>query len=356
MQAWSLCTRSSSWLPCRVVSDLADYDGARLTGPGDAGLIVPFLTEIGKERGEDGIDTAAAALHLAVRCAPCQSSSPCTLVLLTLSLTVSTIHLLLSHRAISPNAVHSDATPLHLAASLGRADVVSLLLDQDAIDDTIRDAQGRTCRDLARSQHVARLIDGQHLLLLVVPATYPSPLSDSRSFLTASYRSLLRSYILSPPSDPPPPALLALLSSPRASLLDLSYLDDASGSAILHEAARRKDLRLIELAIRAGADVFVRNRRGKMPLDSAGKDDKVRVFLRQCEWPLISFTFIHAQLVANHDRSLSQTPVLTNEPPTLKGYLNKYTNVARGYNTRWFVLTNGVLSCLSFFFLASICF
>jgi len=131
-------------------------------------------------------------------------------------------------------------------------------------------------------------------------------------------------------------------------LVDLSYLDDASGSALLHEAAKRKDLRLIELAVRAGADVFVRNRRGKMPLDSAGKDDKVRVFLRQCECAFISFTFIHAQLVANHDTSLSQTPIVTNEPPTLKGYLNKYTNVARGYNTRWFVLANGVLSCSSF--------
>jgi len=142
---------------------------------------------------------------------------------------------------------------------------------------------------MARSQHIAKLIDGifapSHLIIYSLP-------SDSRSFLTASYRSLLRSYILSPLSDPPPPALLTLLSSPRASFLELSYLDDTSGSALLHEAAKRKDLRLIELAIRAGADVFVRNRRGKMPLDSAGKDDKVRVFLRQCQLPFfVSFTF-----------------------------------------------------------------
>ena len=33
------------------------------------------------------------------------------------------------------------------------------------------------------------------------------------------------------------------------------------------------------------------------------------------------------------------------DPPELKGYLNKYTNVAKGYNTRWFVLKDGVLSC-----------
>jgi len=117
-------------------------------------VILPLLTEIDKER-----DTAAATLHLAVRCAPCQSSLN-TLPLLTVT-AVSTIQLLLSHRAISPNGMHSDTSPLHLAASLGRADVVSLLLDQDSIDDSIRDTQGRTCRDLARSQHIAKLIDGK---------------------------------------------------------------------------------------------------------------------------------------------------------------------------------------------------
>ena len=111
----------------------------------------------------------------------------------------------------------------------------------------------------------------------------PSPLADSRSFLTASYRSLLRTYILSPPTAPPPPPLLALLSSPRVHLLDLSYLDDASGATLLHEAARRKDLSLIELAVRGGADIFVRDRRGRPLHDVVGKDDKVRAFLRQCK-------------------------------------------------------------------------
>jgi oxysterol-binding protein 1 len=101
--------------------------------------------------------------------------------------------------------------------------------------------------------------------------------------LNASYRSLLHSYILSPPNSPPSDALIHLLESPRARFVNLSYLDDDSGTSLLHEAAKRKDLRLIELAVRAGADVFVRNRRGKMAYETAGKDDKVRVFLRQCK-------------------------------------------------------------------------
>lgn len=66
--------------------------------------------------------------------------------------------------------------------------------------------------------------------------------------------------------------------------MDLAYVDDASGSTLLHEAARRKDLRLVDAAVRAGADVFVRDRRGKSVVDVVGKDDKVKAFLRQCEW------------------------------------------------------------------------
>ncbi|KAF8552182.1 hypothetical protein OG21DRAFT_1466159 [Imleria badia] len=265
---------------------------------GDPALIHPFLTEIGKERRNsiDGeLNTGAAALHLAIRCA-----------------SVETIQLLLSHRAISPNGIHppgSGTTTLHLAASLGRAEIVSLLLDQPGIDDTLRDSQGRTCKDVAKGKETIQV------------------LQDSRSFLSASFRSLLHSYALSPSTAKPSQALVSLLESPRAKGVDLSYLDDTTGTSLLHEGARRKDLRLIELVVRAGADVFVRDRRGKMAYDGLGKDDRVRVFLRQ---------------FANHDQSLIDVPI--SEPPVLKGYLNKYTNVARGYNTRWFVLKDGVLS------------
>ena len=113
---------------------------------------------------------------------------------------------------------------------------------------------------------------------------------DSRALLTARYRSLFHSYISSSTSAPPPPELLTLLSSPRARLVDLSYLDASTGRSLLHEAARRKDLRLIELSIRAGADVFVRDAKGRGVAQGSGvKDERVKVFLRQCEWD--SFLF-----------------------------------------------------------------
>ena len=75
--------------------------------------------------------------------------------------------LLLSHRAISPNGVHppgSGTTPLHLAASLGRVDIVNLLLEQDGINDTLRDSYGRTCKDVAKGKDVTKAIEGLCLL------------------------------------------------------------------------------------------------------------------------------------------------------------------------------------------------
>ncbi|KAK7052593.1 Oxysterol-binding protein [Favolaschia claudopus] len=312
---------------------------------GDPTLIHPFLTEIGKEKrksagqgsGTPGsqIDTGAAALHLGIRCA-----------------SLETVTLLLSHRAISPNGIHppgSGTTPLHLAASLGRADIVNLLLEQDGIDDTVFDKEGRTARDCARGKELVRVFD------------------DSRTFLNASYRSLLRSYILSPPptgspslshpSSPqligqtqgqPPPALIALLSSPRAKHLDLGYLDDASGRTLLHEAARRRDLRLLELAVRAGADVFVRDRRGKLPGQGSGGDGSGTVITKAGRGSSAGDSEVKAFLrqLTNQDAALlQQSPaVAPRAPPAHRGYLNKYTNVAKGWNTRWFVLKEGVLS------------
>lgn len=76
---------------------------------------------------------------------------------------METVTLLLSHRAISPNGVHppgSGTTPLHLAASLDRCDIVNLLLEQPGIDDTLRDGRGQTCRDIAKNKDVIRAIEG----------------------------------------------------------------------------------------------------------------------------------------------------------------------------------------------------
>ncbi|KAG8735588.1 hypothetical protein FRC10_010363 [Ceratobasidium sp. 414] len=201
---------------------------------------------------------------------------------------------------------------MHLASSLGRTDVLKLLLDQDGADDTIIDDHGQSILDVAKDQRALDVI------------------RESQDDFRRQYTVLLSQYINSPNSSAPAAAeLLAILKSPRVKLLDLSLLDASSGTTLLHEAARRRDQPLVEAAVHAGADVFVRDRRGKGVLDGDKDKDgeRMRAFLRQ---------------YLNHDASLVSS--ITNDPPSYKGYLSKYANVAKGYNTRWFVLKDDMLS------------
>lgn len=46
---------------------------------------------------------------------------------------------------------------------------------------------------------------------------------------------------------------------------------------------RRRDLRLVELAMKRGADAFVRDKRGKRVMEGdKHADERIKVFLRQC--------------------------------------------------------------------------
>ncbi|KAG9084091.1 hypothetical protein FRC07_013717, partial [Ceratobasidium sp. 392] len=253
---------------------------------GDIANIQPFLNDIKPVRkhglSEDASwteETAGVLLHFAIRGA-----------------TYDTIELVLSNKYVSPNLANppgSSFTAIHLASSLGRTDVLKLLLDQDGADDTILDDHGQSTLDVAKDQRTLDVIRG-------------NPASTSASA-----------------------ELSAILKSPRVKLLDLSLLDASSGTTLLHEAARRRDQPLVEAAVHAGADVFVRDRRGKGVLDGDKDKDgeRIRAFLRQ---------------YLNQDSSLVGS--VTNDPPSYKGYLSKYANVAKGYNTRWFVLKDDMLS------------
>lgn len=54
---------------------------------------------------------------------------------------------------------------------------------------------------------------------------------------------------------------------------------------ILIAIGRRRDLRLVELAVKKGADVFVRDKRNKRVLDGEKNgDDRIKMFLRQCKF------------------------------------------------------------------------
>lgn len=88
-------------------------------------------------------------LHTAVRCAK-----------------LGTVDLVVRHlsNGSGTNLINAKdlegQTPLHLASSLGRSDVVMLLLSQPGVDDTLRDARGRTPVEVAKGSELATVLQG----------------------------------------------------------------------------------------------------------------------------------------------------------------------------------------------------
>ncbi|CAE6470515.1 unnamed protein product [Rhizoctonia solani] len=243
-------------------------------------------------------EKAAMILHFAIRSASCE-----------------TVELVLSNKYISPNmSCSADVgfTAIHLASSLGRIDILKLLIEQDGADDTLLDSRGRSVIDLAKDQKTVNF------------------LRDSQESFRRGFLDALSRYIVAPVQSATPPEssdLVSYLRSPRVHLLDLSILE--SGTTLLHEAVKRRDYALVEVAVHAGADVFVRDQRGRGLLDGDKDKDgeRIRAFLLQ---------------YLNQDVTLIGST--SNDPPSHKGYLSKYANMAKGYNTRWFVLKDDMLS------------
>lgn len=75
---------------------------------------------------------------------------------------------------------------------------MSLLLDQPSIDDTVHDAQGKTCLEVAKTSEVANCIE------------------NSRAFLQTQFLHRLANYIASPLSSADESSkLVDFLSGPR---------------------------------------------------------------------------------------------------------------------------------------------
>ncbi|KAH9454928.1 hypothetical protein MJO29_011733 [Puccinia striiformis f. sp. tritici] len=291
-------------------------------------------------------------LHLAVRCA--------TYEVAELVLNNSPANVLTSQDS-------SGQTPLHIACSLSRTDVVSLLLAHPQVDDSLRDYKSRTCLEVCKSAQVAKLIQA------------------GRDQLNGSFLALLSAYIASPLTSVVSPSVTANQSSgtlsdvipsstannnhesaadqlykfmnlPRCKSIDFNLKEEQNGTTLLHEAAKRKDVNLINLAISRGADVLARDKRNKMPIDVA-LDEKVKTVLRQAASSegraLKAISEAKALSPDTHQSttSFAGSTNLTAPPssgtfvqPILKGYLSKWTNMARGYSTRWIVLEKGFLS------------
>ena len=233
--------------------------------------------------------------------------------------------------AIDINAQDRDGnTPLHVASMLGRATTVQLLLEQPEVNDSLLNYQGRSALDLARTPEVSQQLQLSRSLFLdkkikdlqrlVGKQSYEQiekELEDSRVEMALDVNSGELA------TDPP---------------------TTQSGGTLLHEAARKRDTKLIQILLMHGADPFRRDRKGKLPQDVT-KDDKTRAILKKSPAAAAAQRGIQEKAVlgSGQAQSMDNTPG-GKDGREMKGYLKKWTNYTSGYKLRWFVLEDGVLS------------
>ncbi|KAI9831031.1 MAG: hypothetical protein M1819_005269 [Sarea resinae] len=286
----------------------------------------PSTGSVGSSFGRAGALEGTSLLHLAVQCAE-----------------ASVVDYILSIAASKPNAgININArdrdgnTPLHLAAQLGRAPIVRSLLDQKDINDSITNSQGRTPLELARTPEIFQQLQLARSLFL------DSKVGEIQSLVANhDYENLEK-----------------LLEESRVqTIFDINGAELAtdpnttqSGGTLLHEAARKRDTKLIQLLLLHGADPFRRDRKGKLPQDVT-KDDRTRAVLKKSPAAAAAQRGIQEKAILG---STSQAPsgagpaaegsMAGKEGREMKGYLKKWTNYTSGYKLRWFVLEDGVLS------------
>ena len=233
------------------------------------------------------------------------------------------------------NARDKDGnTPLHIAAQQGRTQIVRQLLEHKDINDAIANHQGRFPIDLARNPEIF-----QQLQL-------------ARSLFAEDKIRQVQDLILHGDFK----ALEEVLEEPRfKTVLDINSTEFAaepatveSGGTLLHEAARRKNTKLIQVLLLHGADPFRRDRKGKLPQDVT-KDEITKAMLKKSPAAVAAQRGIQEKAVlgsASHGAvaAASGDPMAGREAREMKGYLKKWTNYRKGYQLRWFVLEDGVLS------------
>ncbi|CAH7682366.1 hypothetical protein PPACK8108_LOCUS15243 [Phakopsora pachyrhizi] len=209
---------------------------------------------------------------------------------------------------------------------------------------------------------------------------------SSRAHLSATYLALLSAYIASSikltvshlivtasldlnPSDedlrdshsalsgnlnyhkPAVDQLYRFILRPRSKVIDLNLKEEQSGTTVLHKAVRRKDINLIKLAINRGADVLAKDCKNKMPSDVTTNERVKNLFrkaavsegraMKTMSVQRTNWNFENGSLngtlpfptTGNHNSGSGAGPNVSIQQPILKGYLRKWTNMARAYST-----------------------
>jgi oxysterol-binding protein 1 len=225
-------------------------------------------------------------------------------------------------------------TALHVAAQQGRSHIVKLLLEQPGINDSIANYAGRLPLDVARTPDIYQQLQLSRSIFVDGKIRQVQALVQQ-----GDYKRLGE-----------------VLEEPRVkTVLDINggeFASDVttiqSGGTLLHEAARKKNTALIQVLLLHGADPFRRDRRGKLPQDVT-KDDNTRAMLKRSPAAVAAQRGIQEKAVLGNASQQNSTAapgdaLAGKEGREMKGYLKKWTNYRKGYQLRWFVLEDGVMS------------
>lgn len=281
---------------------------------------MPTISEDSGAETSSGTLEGTTILHLAIQCA----DPPVVEQILVVAKSTPGV-------SIDVNAKDRDGnTPLHLAAMLGRPTTVRLLLEQPETNESLVNYHGSSALDLAKTPEIF-----QQLQL-------------SRSLFVDSKTKEVQKLVAKQDYQ----KLETLLEDPRIeTVLDVDSGELAtdpttvqSGGTLMHEAARNRDVKLIQLLLMHGADPFRRDRRGKLPQDVT-KDDRTRSILKKSPAAAAAQRGIQEKAVLGSGglQPADGTPG-GKDAREMKGYLKKWTNYTSGYKLRWFVLEDGVLS------------
>lgn len=232
---------------------------------------------------------------------------------------------------IDINARDRDGnTPLHLASMLGRPSTVRLLLEQPDANDSLVNYQGRSPLDLARTPEIFQSLQLSRSLFM------ESKIKEIQALVSQKNHEGIEKFL----EDSHIEAVIDVDSEELAT----DPTTAKSGGTLLHEAARNRDIKLIQILLLHGADPFRRDRRGKLPQDVT-KDDRTRAILKKSPAAAAAQRGIQEKAVLGN----LSAPTVDNSPGgkdgrEMKGYLKKWTNYTTGYKLRWFVLEDGVLS------------
>jgi hypothetical protein len=289
---------------------------------GDTTAISKAIRESKEQDGTVAGSSGTTVLHLAIQCAEPQVVE----------------YVLSSGDNIDINARDREGnTPLHLAAQLGRDVVVRELLNRPEIDDSIVNYRGQTPLDVARTPDIFQQLQLARSLFIDTKAKEIQDLVSR-----GDYEKLER-----------------LLEEPRVEgSLDVNSLElvtdtvtAQTGGTLLHEGARKKDTKLIQILLLHGADPFRRDKKGKLPQDVT-KDDKTRAMVKKSPAAVIAQRGIQERAILGNTPSQATSNRISSAEVNLagkdaremKGYLKKWTNYTSGLKLRWFVLEDGVLS------------